>query len=229
MLSVHVLRQSEGYHYRRCTYAASESVFTDQALWKTEGLTPMTTLQSENRFVRADIPNSGNSLVIRTARTLGESKPRPVPAVLDNVETIDFNRFPSKYINPEVITGEALTFQLPRNPSNSMTKMASALSSKIDVFGDVRFNLLGTFGGYIARIPSRLGNSPALDAATDALIAAHTFYCVKSPNNRFQCLKKGSLALRAVRDELNDPIKARSSELLCAIMVLMIVQVSLHT
>lgn len=168
----------------------------------------------------------GNSLAIRTTRSLGNSKLRPVPAILDEIETIKVERFQSKYIDPDSFTEKALLFQLPRNPSNSMTRMASALISRMDIYGDVRFNLLGTFGGYLARIPSRLGVSLALDAATDALIAAHTLYCVPSPDNQVQYLKKSSHAMRAVRSDLNDPIKARSSELLCAIMVLMIVQVS---
>lgn len=75
-------------------------------------------------------------------------------------------------------------------------------------------------------VPRRLGINLALDAASDALVAAHTNFC---SNGRFVpeqgFLAKYSQALNALRDILDDPDKAYSSETLCAIMILMIVQV----
>ncbi|KAI9842413.1 MAG: hypothetical protein M1837_007158 [Sclerophora amabilis] len=107
-----------------------------------------------------------------------------------------------------------------------MTKLASALVNRIDPTTDIRYQLVWNFGGYLAYIPSRLGTNPALDAASDALVAAHTSYC-SSAHLLPECehLVKYSHALNVLRDALEDPVKAHSSETLCAIMLLMIVQV----
>ena len=116
--------------------------------------------------------------------------------------------------------------QLPRNPSNPMTKLALAFAGRIDPTMDMRYQLLLTFGGYLADVLRRLGTNLAFDAASDALVAAHTNFC---SNGHFVpehgLLAKYSQALNALRDVLNDPDKAYSSETLCAIMILMIVQV----
>ena len=160
--------------------------------------------------------------MIRTAQNLDGSRFRAVPAV----ETTEFDPFQVRLTQPDIVTREAYTIQLPRNPSNPTTRMTSALTSRMDLFGDLRFNLMTAFGAYIAKIPSRLGVSPALDAASESLVAAHMYYCARSPQNNSRYLKASSHALRAVRHELNEPVKARSSEVLCAIMLLMTNQVS---
>lgn len=107
-----------------------------------------------------------------------------------------------------------------------MTKLASAFAGRIDPTIDMRYQLLLNFGGYLADVPRRLGTNLALDAASDALVAAHTNFC---SNGHFVpeygLLAKYSQALNALRDVLDDRDKAYSSETLCAIMVLMIVQV----
>ncbi|KAI9794103.1 MAG: hypothetical protein M1833_000468 [Piccolia ochrophora] len=116
--------------------------------------------------------------------------------------------------------------ELPRNPSNSMTKLVSALVNKIDPTADIRYQLVWNFGGYLADIPRRLGTNPVLDAASDALVSAHTNYCSSGhPRAGCELLAKYSHALNVLRDALDDPVKAHSSETLCAIMLLMIVQV----
>lgn len=91
---------------------------------------------------------------------------------------------------------------------------------------DIRYQLLWNFGGYLADVPRRLGMNPALDVASDALVSVHTSFCsqghyVHDP----RVLAKYSKALVVLRDALDDPDKAYSSETLCAIMLLMIVQV----
>lgn len=107
-----------------------------------------------------------------------------------------------------------------------MTQLASAFVGKIDPTADIRYQLVWNFGAYLADIPRRLGTNPALDAASDALVAAHTNFCSNGhgvPDYAF--LAKYSRALNVLRDELDDPDKAHSSETLCAIMLLMIIQV----
>ncbi|KAI9805437.1 MAG: hypothetical protein M1825_000688 [Sarcosagium campestre] len=114
---------------------------------------------------------------------------------------------------------------LTRNPSNSMTRLVSAMVDKIDPATDIRYQLIWNFGGYLAEIPRRLGANAALDAASDVLVAAHTNYCVLGrPRSDNRLLVKYSHALTALRDALDNPVQAHSSETLCAIMVLMIVQ-----
>jgi hypothetical protein len=46
-----------------------------------------------------------------------------------------------------------LVVQVPRNPSNSMTKLASALVNNIDPTTDIRFQLVWNFGGFLADVP----------------------------------------------------------------------------
>lgn len=116
--------------------------------------------------------------------------------------------------------------QITRNPSNQITRLTSAFVGSINPTMDIKYQLLWNFGDYLADVPRRLGVNPALDVASDALVSVHTSFCsqghyVHDP----RVLAKYSKALVALRDALNDPDKAYSSETLCAIMLLMIVQV----
>lgn len=102
--------------------------------------------------------------------------------------------------------------------------MISAFVDSVNPSYDIRFQLSWNFGGFLVDVPRRLGTSAALDAAADALAASHARFCVGSSPDQ-SLLAKHSRALRALRYDLNDCIKARSTETLCAIMILMIVQV----
>ena len=113
----------------------------------------------------------------------------------------------------------------PRSLSNPITRLTGAFIERIDPFVDIRFQLLWNFGDYLADIPCRLGISGALDAAADALVTAHTRFCVGHLDPNSTLLAKHSRALNILRQDLSDPVKARSSETLCSIMLLMIYQV----
>ena len=119
-----------------------------------------------------------------------------------------------------------LTPHLHRTPENSTTKLSSAFIGSVSLAIDIKYQLLGNFGVYLVEVPRHLGINPALDAASDALVAAHANLC---SNGRFVpqygLIFKYSKALSALRDALNDPHTAQTSETLCAIMILMIVQV----
>ncbi|KAI9706393.1 MAG: hypothetical protein M1836_003398 [Candelina mexicana] len=97
---------------------------------------------------------------------------------------------------------------------------------KVDPTIDIRYQLVWNFGGYLVNVPRHLGINPALDTASDALVSAHTSYCSSGPAHPgHELWAKYSHALNALREALNDPSTAQSSETLCAIMLLMIVQV----
>ena len=107
-----------------------------------------------------------------------------------------------------------------------MTKLTLALIDKANLRTDVRHDIVPNFGPFLVYVPCRLGTNPALDAASDALVAAHTSFC--SPNissDQSGLFMKYSYALKSLRETLNDPPLARSSETLGAIWLLMIVQV----
>lgn len=88
----------------------------------------------------------------------------------------------------------------------------------------VRFNLVYWYGEFLQDIPARLGNNEALDSAVKALTAAHSSFCLYNRATP-DALVKYSAALRVLRFYLNDPVKASSSETLCAVMLLLMCQV----
>ena len=115
--------------------------------------------------------------------------------------------------------------QTPRTLSNSVIRLTGAFIERIDPFIDIKFQLLWSFGDYLADIPCRLGESGALDAAADALVMAHARFCVGHLDPDTVLLAKYSRALRVLRQDLDDPVKAHSSETLCSIMLLTIYEV----
>lgn len=119
-----------------------------------------------------------------------------------------------------------LTPHLHHTPVNFVTRLSSAFIGRVSPTIDIKYQLLWNFGPYLAEVPRRLGFNPALDAASDALVAAHTNLC---SHGRFVpqygLMLKYSRALSALRGALDDPGTAQTSETLCAIMILMIVQV----
>lgn len=115
---------------------------------------------------------------------------------------------------------------LPRQPSNAMTKLTLALIDKANLRTDVRYDIVPNFGPFLVLVPCRLGTNPAMDAASDALVAAHTSFCSANISwDKTEVFTKYSYALKALRETLSDPSLARSSETLGAIWLLMIVQV----
>ena len=116
-----------------------------------------------------------------------------------------------------------------RTLSNSLTRLTSAFVDKIDPTADIRIQLPWNFGGFLADIPCRLGTNDALDAASDALVTAYTGFCGGNVGPHPEVLVKHSRALNALRRCLSDPIKAYSSETLCSVMLLLIIQVRRNT
>lgn len=81
------------------------------------------------------------------------------------------------------------------------------------------------YGGYLTLIPRRLGLNEALDTAVDAMVTTHASFS-SCKEVTIKSLTKYSRALGALRRCLDDPVTASSSETLCAVSVLLLVQVS---
>lgn len=101
----------------------------------------------------------------------------------------------------------------------------SAFVNRISQDVDIRFQLPWNFGDYLIHLPRRLGVSEALDAAVDALVTAHTFFCAGNLKPGREVLTKNAHCLAILRRDVADVHKARTSETLAAIMVTSITQV----
>lgn len=111
------------------------------------------------------------------------------------------------------------------NPTNHAMLLGQGLVAAMKPQTSLRYNLMWAYGGYLTLVPRRLGLNEALDTAVDALVTTHaSFSSCKEVTIR--SLTKYSEALGALRRCLDDPITASSSETLCAVTVLLLVQVS---
>lgn len=99
--------------------------------------------------------------------------------------------------------------------------------SVINPADDAQYSLCWAYGPYMLEIPRRLGHSRALDTAAEALVESHATACRRQPPS-LKCLQDYSRALAALRQSLENPDMARSAETLCAIMLLLMCQVSWH-
>ena len=96
---------------------------------------------------------------------------------------------------------------------------------KLNELDDLRYHITWTFGGYIEDIPKRIGRNNALDAATAALVTTHSTLRLNRESNRpipAEAFQKYSHAIRALREYLDIPARARESETLCAVSLLSI-------
>ena len=116
-----------------------------------------------------------------------------------------------------------------RSPSNAQTRLISAFTAKLHPSIGVKYNLAWTYGDYLLFVPTRLGTNNALDkAATTVLAALDRFSPSVSSCDVTTCLlQKYNVALAALRECLDDPEEAKTSQTLCAIMLLLICQVCL--
>ena len=120
---------------------------------------------------------------------------------------------------------QATILQPPQNLTNRLSSLTSAFVHKTGQDLDIKYQLTWNFGLYLTAIPRRLGRSAALDAATDVLVHAHTRFCTEGFSSNPTLLAKYSRAFAVLRHDIDDAAKARSSETLCAVMVLSIVKV----
>ncbi|KAF3480357.1 uncharacterized protein GIQ15_05704 [Arthroderma uncinatum] len=119
----------------------------------------------------------------------------------------------------------ATTFveEIPRIPINSLTKLLNGFIETMKPTTDLRYNLAWSFGGFLVDIPQRLGINEALDSSVQALVDSHTSFCAGKGVTP-EALMSYSRALRVLRSYLDDPVRARASETLCSVMVLLMCQ-----
>lgn len=121
---------------------------------------------------------------------------------------------------------EASVDVIPAAPSgNGASLLARAFIETIRGSTDLRYNLGWSYGIYLYDIPQRLGTNEALDSSADTLVTAHTSFCLRGFVS-IETLTKYSRALNVLRTYLEDPVKARSSDTLGAVALLLICQVS---
>ncbi|KAB8071942.1 hypothetical protein BDV29DRAFT_178331 [Aspergillus leporis] len=113
-------------------------------------------------------------------------------------------------------------------PSNDLTILGQAFVRAIHASTDLRYNLAWAYGGFLRDVPPRLGTNEALDTAADAVVSMHSSFCVNRTMS-VRALGKYSHALHTLRSYLDDPRKASSTDTLCAVMLLLIVQGFLGT
>lgn len=115
---------------------------------------------------------------------------------------------------------------VPRVPYSNLDRLTHALVDTMDPSLDISILLDSNLCGFLNLIPSRLGTNDSLDAATDALVTAYTRYRSGHRVADSTVLVKHSRALNTLSKCLNDPVKAHSSETLCAVMLLQTCEVS---
>ena len=113
----------------------------------------------------------------------------------------------------------------PKGPSNDLTRLTSAFVSNVDSSRDILIQLPWNFGLFLEDVPRRLGSNLALDSASGTLVAAYSRFCTGHTGPDEIILVKYQRTISALRHCLAEPVKAHSSETLCAIMILLIIQV----
>lgn len=108
-------------------------------------------------------------------------------------------------------------------PSSELTLLLNAFMTTIKPSTDFRYNLRWSYGLFLTDIPQRLGSNEALDCSVDAVTTAHASFCTHRIAS-VEALAKYSRALQVLRVCLDDPVKAHSSNTLCAVMMLLICQ-----
>lgn len=122
----------------------------------------------------------------------------------------------------------SLSRQISRSPSNSQTVLTSTLIDKahLTINSDLRYNLTWAYGTFIQQVPRRLGSNAALDAAATSLALSHVRYSLGRRDVTPAEITAYGHALSVLRGCLDDKMVARESNTLCAIMLLLVVQVS---
>lgn len=131
-------------------------------------------------------------------------------------------RHPTTTPSPD---GTDIVRRVAINPTNSTMLLGQGLVAAMKPGTSLRYNLMWAYGGYLTLIPRRLGLNEALDTAVDAMVTTHASFS-SCKEVTIKSLTKYSRALGALRRCLDDPVTASSSETLCAVSVLLLVQVS---
>ncbi|KAE8367517.1 hypothetical protein BDV27DRAFT_70252 [Aspergillus caelatus] len=109
------------------------------------------------------------------------------------------------------------------HPSSALTVLTQAFVRAIHPSTDIRWNLAWVYGGFLRDVPARLGTNEALDTAADAVVCMHSDFCATRKMS-VKALSKYSRALNALHTYLDDPVKAASTDTLCAVTILLLCQ-----
>jgi hypothetical protein len=106
-------------------------------------------------------------------------------------------------------------------PASRTTRITGSFINRLEI-RDVRYDI-SSYGNFLRQLPRRVHTNEALEAAVDAFDAAFS-----SPANQEGSvlrLRKYGAALKALRVCLCNPAKAITVETLCAVYLVMLVQV----
>jgi hypothetical protein len=117
---------------------------------------------------------------------------------------------------------------VPPIPTNALTTLTRAFTHCMNAQGpDTSFHLIWNYGGFLADVPRHLGRNESLDRVSDALVMGYShFRRARRMTADPVCLDKYAGALRGLRRSLVTTETACEAETLCAIMMLMVVEVS---
>jgi hypothetical protein len=119
---------------------------------------------------------------------------------------------------------ETLSIEIPPAlPNHQLTSLTNSFVGAIKRSTDLRYNLWWSFGLFLEEVPRRLGNNEALDRAVDAVTTVHGDFCTRRIVS-VEALSKYSHALKTLSVYLDDPLQARASNTLCAVMILLVCQ-----
>lgn len=109
--------------------------------------------------------------------------------------------------------------------------LCNALIAKLKAKDDLRYHLTWAYGCFLEDLPRRIGTNAALDTAVDALVCAHSRFSTlaRGAANDLESLSKYTHAVKTLRLCLDDPVKARETNTLAAVMLLMMCQSFLGT
>lgn len=97
----------------------------------------------------------------------------------------------------------------------------------LDKRSDLRYNLTWAYGGFIQQVPRRLGQNAALDAAATSLALSHVRFSSGRRDAAPEELKAYVNALGVLRHCLDSPTVARDPNTLCAVVIMLFVQVNI--
>ncbi|KAE8352197.1 hypothetical protein BDV28DRAFT_5255 [Aspergillus coremiiformis] len=147
----------------------------------------------------------------------------PVPTKKRNTKGDSPKTSPSSSNRSSSSDEERSEVWLSIQPSNALTVLGQAFVRAIHPSMDIRWNLAWVYGGFLTDIPARLGTNEALDTATDAVVCMHSDFCATRKMS-VQALGKYGRALNTLHSYLDDPVKASSTDTLCAVTLLLLCQ-----
>ena len=114
-------------------------------------------------------------------------------------------------------------------PTNALSSLIASFIGSVDGHDtDTGHHLTFNFGVFLHGVPRYLGSNESLDTAADALVAGYDHfrrYGTKAPASVI-CLGKYSQAVKSLRRSLSTVENACEPATLCAIQIVMVVEVS---